>query len=333
MQLHNGMLVRHASLGVGKVVALEGSAVHVVFAEHDPRLATKLRLPMALSFLTPSPTANAWLTGLTGFALDEKTGRYGREMTWLTHGEAVERFRQEFPKGFQDPAYLEPDGIRSDSGARWRRAASDYAALLGAGKAERFLEEGDLASLASAARKVERHTRALHWESDRLQFETWLRDGDRAKAYWKALLDFIGAARPHRGRFEALAAAVAGLELGDSADSRWRLATLLPFVANPDMHMVLRPRFAREVTQPLGLELVYDAEPNWATYTSLLRVTGELLEKLAPLGARDHVDVEVFMEVAMTRPARLKAEKRAAEKIVVAENPTAARRKRLAKAS
>ena len=45
--LQNGMLVQHASLGLGKVIALEEKAVHVYFASSDARFATKLRLPMA----------------------------------------------------------------------------------------------------------------------------------------------------------------------------------------------------------------------------------------------------------------------------------------------
>ena len=69
--LENGMLVQHASLGAGKIVALDSKAVHVFFATSGERFATKLRLPMALSFLTPSESPNAWLSasrlaGVTG---------------------------------------------------------------------------------------------------------------------------------------------------------------------------------------------------------------------------------------------------------------------------
>ena len=46
--LQNGVLVRHATLGLGKVVAVEPSAVHVFFPGGDSRFAAKLRLPAAL---------------------------------------------------------------------------------------------------------------------------------------------------------------------------------------------------------------------------------------------------------------------------------------------
>jgi hypothetical protein len=76
--LENGMLVQHASLGAGKIVALDANAVHVFFATSETKFATKLRLPMALSFLSPCSTADERLDGLPAFVLDPKTGRYGR---------------------------------------------------------------------------------------------------------------------------------------------------------------------------------------------------------------------------------------------------------------
>ncbi len=95
---------------------------------------------------------------------------------------------------------------------------------------------------------------------------------------------------------------------GASHESGWPIATLLPFVARPDLHMLLRPRFACEVAQRLGLELAYGAEPNWWTYAALLRSVGVLLEKLRPLGARDHVDVEAFMHAVTAKHPRPRAQ-------------------------
>jgi hypothetical protein len=77
-KIENGMLVQHASLGAGKVVALDANAVHVFFATSETKFATKLRLPLALSFLSPSATSDERLSELPAFVLDPKTGRYGR---------------------------------------------------------------------------------------------------------------------------------------------------------------------------------------------------------------------------------------------------------------
>src|SRR5512143_862280 len=104
--LETGMLVRHASLGVGKVVAIEPGAVHVFFAAGGKRIATKLRLPFAGTLLTAvAADGNAWLSRLPAFVHDSKSRRYGLVGGWLSHEEALARFLEVFPKGFADPTY------------------------------------------------------------------------------------------------------------------------------------------------------------------------------------------------------------------------------------
>jgi hypothetical protein len=91
---------------------------------------------------------------------------------------------------------------------------------------------------------------------------------------------------------------------GATQDSGWPIVTLLPFIARPDRHMLLRPRFACDVAQRLGLELAYEPQPSWSTYSALLASVKVLLEQLRPLGASDHVDVEAFMHVVTAKHAR-----------------------------
>ncbi len=309
--LENGMLVRHASLGVGKIVALDPTAVHVFFATSDARFATKLRLPMSLPLLAPATSANAWLSGLSDFTLDAKTGRYGLGGSgWLSHADAVARFLNVFQQGFQDPRYLGEGTEKRERASRWRRAHDTYVETLGNGEGERLLAAGDLGALAERALRVERHVRTLQREVEKATLEDALKNLEASRGYFTALFDHLAAPAPEQSRFEALAAAAAVMAPGAPEDASWPLVTLLPFVARPDLHFLLRPRFACEVAQRLGLDLAYTAEPNWGTYSALLRSAEVLLGKLQPLGARDHVDVESFMHVATTKHPRPKAQPR-----------------------
>jgi hypothetical protein len=310
--LENGMMVQHASLGLGKVVALEDKAVHVFFAMSDGRFATKLRLPMALTLLAPAASANAWLSRLSGFAFDEKSGRYGLGGTWLSHADAAARFLEVFPKGFADPGYAGEGADRRDRAARWRRAQATYVETLGGGEGERLLAAGDVAGLVERALRVEKTVRPLHKDAETVSFEDAWKDLEAARGYFAALLDFLAAKAPDQARFEALAASVTAMSPGASQESGWPFVTLLPFVARPEVHMLLRPRFACDVGHRLGLELAYEPKPNWSTYSALLRSTELLLERLRPLGARDHVDVETFMHVVTAKHARPKPQLRLA---------------------
>jgi hypothetical protein len=308
--LANGMLVQHASLGLGKIVALEPKAVHVFFASSEDRFARKLRLPIAVPLLTPSAAGNAWLAGLSAFAFDEKAGRYRIADAWLSHPEAEARFLEAFPEGFADPSYL-GDGKAAgrERAARWRRAHDAFAETLGRGEGERLLAAGDVAGLVERVVKVERHVRTLHRDAEKTSLEESLADPATARLFFAALLDLLAAPAPEQARFEALAEAVTALAPGAPSESAWPLVTLLPFIAQPDRHMLLRPKLACEAALRLGLELEYQPKPSWSTYAALLRSAGQLLEKLRPIGARDHVDVESFMHVTgakhhRARPAR-----------------------------
>ena len=278
--LQNGMLVKHASLGVGKIVALEPNAVHVFFATSGARFATKLRLPMALPLLTPAAGANAWLSGLSSFALDERTGRFGLAGSWMSHADAVARFLEHFPKGFADPEYFGEGKERRERASRWRRAHQAFEETLGRGEGERLLAAGEIDALVEATLRVERQVRVLHKDAEKVSFEDSLRDKDLARGFFAALFDVLSAPKAEQSRFESLAAAVAVLAPGGAREACWPMITLLPFIARPEVHMLLRPRFACEVARRLGLELAYDAEPNFRTYSALLNSAGLLLEKL-----------------------------------------------------
>jgi hypothetical protein len=150
---------------------------------------------------------------------------------------------------------------------------------------------------------VERLVRPLQTNAAKASFEEALRDLGAARGYFAALFEVLAVAAPEQSRFEALAAAVEALPADRPLESSWPIVTLLPFIAQPDVHMVLASRFACDVAHRLGHELAYDPRPNWATYSALLRSAAVLLEKLGPLGARDHVDVDAFMHVVtMKRP-------------------------------
>jgi hypothetical protein len=65
--------------------------------------------------------------------------------------------------------------------------------------------------------------------------------------------------------------------------------------------MVLVPRSASGGASRLGCDLQYQAAPNWATYSRLRDLSARLLEKLAPSGAKDLSDVEVFLHATGAR--------------------------------
>ena len=311
-ELENKMLVHHVSLGVGKIVALDANAVHVFFPESDKRFAAKLRLPAAKALLrTDGVGRDAWLEGLSAFSLDPKTGRYGLAATWLTQDQAMANFMSAYPQGFADPSYLGTGN--GERAALWRLGNEAWVEALGNGEGERLLAAADVGELVKRALQVERHVSPLQPSTERKDtLKEALADPDAALVFFGALFDVLGVPVPGRARFEKLFAAASRLPVVPAA--MWPVATLFPFIAQPDRHVFLRPKPAREAAERLGCDLRFDETPNWPTYAALRALSTRLLEVLQPNGARDFIDVESFLHLTATRrPHAAKAVKAISE--------------------
>lgn len=293
--LVNGTLVRHVSLGVGKIVALEPTAVHVFFPDSDKRFAAKLRLPVARSLLrTEGLEPDRWLEGLSAFTLDATTGRYGLVASWLTHEQAVEQLLAVYPGGFTGEAYLAA-GDAPERAARWRAAGAAWTATLGGGEAVRLLAEDELPELVKRVLKVEALIAPLHPPADVGAVEEALDDPDSAAPFLAALADLLSVPSPGRARFERLFAAARSLPV--DGPQQWLVATLFPFLASPGRHVLLRPKVTCLAAERIGCDLRYEPFPNWPTYSALRALATRLVERLAPAGATDFVDLEAFFHV------------------------------------
>jgi hypothetical protein len=298
--LQNGMLVRHNTLGVGKVVAVEANAVHVFFPDSDKRFAAKLRLPAARPLLsTDGIEQSPWLDGLSAFAFDPKAGRYSLGSSWVTHDEAIAHFLDLFPGGFADPAHVTGKNARA---ARWRAAHDLWVEAFGEGEGARLLVADDVEALVSRALKLDRALASLHPDDDAGAVRQALSSEEPARAFFTALVELVSVPSPARARFDKLFAAARGLPV--DPEQQWLVATLFPFVASPARHVLVRPRTTCTAASRLGSDLGDDAALSWARYAATRSLYGKLLEELARHGAKDFVDVEAFMHVTATAKRR-----------------------------
>ncbi len=295
-ELANGMLVQHSSLGIGKVIAVEPTAVHVFFPDSEKRFAAKLRLPTVKPLLrTEGIERNVWLEGLSSFSLDPHTGRYALAGNWLTHEQAIAEFVARHPQGFADP---EQPG-KGERAARWRAAHAAWVEAFGNGQGEALLAADDVRELVKRALRVERLVVAVPGALEEGALKDALGDAAAARLFFEALLGLLSVPSPARARFDKLFAVVAGL--GAAPASTWPIATIFPFIAEPGRHVALLPKPARAAAERLGCDLRYDPAPNWATYSSLKAFSARLLEALKPIGARDFCDVEWFLHATAAR--------------------------------
>jgi hypothetical protein len=299
--LEKGTLVQHSTLGLGKVVALEANAVHVFFPDSDKRFAAKLRLPAARALLrTDGLEGDAWLEGLSTFSMDPKVGRYALAESWLTKEQALDQFLAVHPGGFADPAVV-ADGSRV---ACWRAAHARWVDVFGDGQLGR-LAEGELGDVVKRLLAIEKIVAPLHPPADVGASREAFADAEAAGPFCAALVSLLSVPSPARARFDKLFAAARDLPVEPA--QQWMLATLFPFIASPERHVLLRPKITCEAALRLGADLGETASPNWPTYAKLVKLSGRLLEDLKPSGAKDFFDVEAFVHVTATAKRRSKA--------------------------
>jgi hypothetical protein len=213
----------------------------------------------------------------------------------MTHEEAVERFLAVYPGGFGSPAF---------HAASWRAAQEAWAAAFGNGKGEALVAEGEVGEIVKRALKVERLGAALHPPSDAGAFKAAFAEPDATGPFVGALFELVSVPSPTRARFDKLFTAARGLPVEPA--HQWLVATLFPLLAAPSRHVVLRPKVACDAAERLGCDLRYEAAPSWATYAALRAFSAKLLERLAPLGAKDFVDVEGFTRAVVSAKRRAK---------------------------
>lgn len=298
MNLSAGSLVRHATLGQGKVVAVDSTALHVFFPGSDGRYASKLRRPAAERFLSQEGlTPDPWLEGLTAFSLDSASSRYALAANFVSEDEAVALYVAEYPGG----APVGRAGSRAGRATRWRAAGAEWSAAMGAGRAAELRDDGAYDELGRRALRVASVGANVRRMPEPDVLAEAFAPGAEVHHFLDALLSFLSAPLPSRPRFDRLCVAVG--ELGVPSDAAWPLVTFFPFVAAPDRHVLLLPSSTCAAASALGWNLQYRPAPNWNTYARLREHALRLLEKLAPGGARDLVDVEHFLHATGSRRA------------------------------
>jgi len=152
---------------------------------------------------------------------------------------------------------------------------------------------------------VEIAARAVRIESGRsflFSFEKMaLRDAVReeagAKIFAEGLFDLLHGGAPLAARFERWCAAVESLPRKQTRVLTWPLVTVFGFIAQPKLHVFLKPNTTREAARVLGLPFEYASRPNWSTYAGYLWLAGKVRAGIRDMRPRDMIDLQSFLWV------------------------------------
>ena len=292
MEYKIGMIVDHPAMpewGSGKIVAIRGDYIYVIFRNLPEREAKKFN-SSKIALIIASDQNDPILNNLS--PVKEKDGTYLLPRRRLTVVDAIETFTRKYHQGFSDPAYLRDErNYKVEAHQLWENN-------LGDGKAKKLLELDKIEELVNHTKEVLNGLNLLS-RFENMALRDGLSDRKSAKNYFEALINLLESAETTEENFLSYANAVSELpqEEGKSRVNTWPIATLLPYIAQPDRHMFLKPEVTQSAAETFGFDLHYDPKPNWNTYNALLAMSKIYREQIFHLGPRDNIDMQSFIWV------------------------------------
>jgi len=200
------------------------------------------------------------------------------------------KFLRFFPKGFQDPKYIDWErGYKWEAHERWRE-------LLGREVHRELIADGEYAEVARRAVTIESRTNLL-FSFEKMALRDAVKAAAGAKAFAEGLFDFLYARTTDRARFERWCDVVARLPRRQTRVLTWPLLTVFGFLALPDQHFFLKPMVTRTAAREYGYDFKYRSRPNWETYSDLLAFAARVGSDLKDLRPRDMIDIQSFLWV------------------------------------
>jgi hypothetical protein len=202
------------------------------------------------------------------------------------------KFLRVFPGGFRDETYLDWErDYKWETHERWQGA-------LGRDEFRRLLRAREFAEIASRAVRVEQRSRhSMIFSFEKMALRDAVRSGEGARAFAEGLYDFLHGGRSLERRFDAWIDVVAALPRRQTRVLTWPLVTVFGFIAQPDVHVFLKPLVTRAAARAYGFDLHYAPRPSWESYASLLDFAATVRRDLRDLRPRDMIDIQSFMWV------------------------------------
>jgi hypothetical protein len=200
------------------------------------------------------------------------------------------KFLRFFPKGFQDPKYVDWErGYKWEAHERWRE-------VLAREVHRELISDGKYAEVARRAVTIESRTNLL-FSFEKMALRDAVKTSAGARGFAEGLFDFLYAKKTDRGRFEHWCEVVAQLPRRQTRVLTWPLVTVFGFLALPDEHFFLKPMVTRAAAREYGYDFQYRSRPNWDTYSDLLAFAAHVANDLSDLRPRDMIDVQSFLWV------------------------------------
>jgi hypothetical protein len=200
------------------------------------------------------------------------------------------KFLRLFPDGFRDDDYLELErSYKWEAHLEWEEALprTEFRQLL---RAQQFEE------IATRAVRVEQRARySMMFSFEKMALRDAVRPARGARLFAEGLYDLLHGRAAIARRFDRWTATVAELPRKQTRVLTWPLVTVFGFIAQPDVHLFVKPTVTRAAALEYGFDLKYQSRPSWEVYSRFLQFAATIRRDLSDLHPRDMIDIQSFM--------------------------------------
>jgi hypothetical protein len=202
------------------------------------------------------------------------------------------KFLRFFPGGFRDPGYLEWErNYKWETHERWER-------VLGEREFRSLLKVRAYSEIAGRAVRVEQQSKhSMIFSFEKMALRDAIKSPAGARLFAEGLFEFLHGRSGLEKRFEDWIEIVATLPRKQTRVLTWPLLTVFGFIAQPHIHVFMKPVVTRGAARRYGFPLDYASRPSWETYSSLLEFAAQVRRDQRDLSPRDMIDIQSFIWV------------------------------------
>ncbi|HUR69781.1 MAG TPA: hypothetical protein VM370_11105 [Candidatus Thermoplasmatota archaeon] len=202
------------------------------------------------------------------------------------------KFLRQFPGGFRDATYLDWErDYKVEVHKAWERE-------LGKAAFRALLDDGDFRGVATDALRIEQRARhSMLFSFEKMALRDAVRSDAGARRFAEGLYEYLHGGGSLEARFVAWRDTVAALPRRQTRVLTWPSLTVFGFLAQPKVHLFIKPKTMRRAAEAYGVELPYSSRPEWETYKAFLDLAMRVRGDLRDLRPRDMIDAQSFLWV------------------------------------
>ena len=172
------------------------------------------------------------------------------------------KFLYYFPDGFHDETYID-----WERDYKWK-AHQQWEELLNRNELRHLLKQKEYSKIAARAIRIESRTNLL-FSFEKMALRDAVKSSAGARLFSQGLYDFLHGSLSMQKRFADWVEMIALLPRKQTRVLTWPLVTVFGFIAQPQMHIFLKPNVTRIAARKFGFDFHYKTRPSWETYSEL----------------------------------------------------------------